>query len=185
MTESALILIDIQQDYFPGGAWEVPGMEAAAAQAARALAAARAAGLPVLHVRHEATSPAAPFFRPGTAGAEIAAAVAPAPGETVITKHRPNAFLGTGLAEILAERGAKHLVFAGAMSQMCIDASVRAAVDLGLRATVLSDACAARAQSFAGREVAAEDVHAAVMAALSGTYARLSDTASAIAGDLA
>lgn len=176
MAETALILIDIQNDYFPGGNWEVPGMQAAAAHAATALAAARAASVPVIHVRHEATNPAVPFFQPGTPGAEINPAVAPLPGETVILKHRPNAFLGTDLGEKLAGIAPGRLLIAGAMSQMCIDATTRAAVDLGHRVVVLHDACAAKEQSFGGLDVPAPAVHAAIMAALSGTYAEIRAT---------
>lgn len=180
MAETALILIDIQNDYFPGGAWEVPGMEDAAANAARALTAARAAGVPVIHVRHEATHPAVPFFQPGTKGAEINPSVAPLPGEAVILKHRPNAFLNTSLSETLDQIAPERLLIAGAMSQMCIDATTRAAVDLGHKAVVLHDACAAKEQSFAGRDVPAPQVHAAIMAALTGTYAEILDTGEVI-----
>ncbi len=173
MSRPSLLLIDIQNDYFPGGNWEVHGMEAAASHAAEALKAARAAGAPVIHIRHEATNPAVPFFQPGTDSAEIHPSVAPAPGEPVILKHRPNAFLGTDLADLLADIAPDQLLIAGAMSQMCIDATTRAAADLGHSVTVLHDACAAKAQSFSGQDVPAPMVHAAIMAALEGTYAEV------------
>ncbi len=173
MSRPALLLIDIQNDYFPGGNWEVHEMEAAAIQAADALKAARAAGAPVIHIRHEASNPAVPFFQPGTTGAEVHETVAPAPGEPVILKHRPNAFLGTDLANLLADLAPDRLLIAGAMSQMCIDATTRAAADLGHQVTVLHDACAAKAQSFGGTDVPAPQVHAAIMAALGGTYAEV------------
>ncbi len=64
----------------------------------------------------------------------------------------------------------------GAMSQMCIDATTRAAADLGYHNTVIHDACAARAVSFNGIDVPAEHVHAAFMGALSGRYANLAAT---------
>lgn len=180
MTKAVLLLIDIQNDYFPGGAWEVDGMEAAAAKAASLLTAARAAGLPVIHIRHEATNPAIPFFQPGTSGAEIHSSVAPLLGEEVILKHRPNAFLGTPLAEKLDGLTPETLLIVGAMSQMCIDASTRAAVDLGYKSVVLHDACAARRQQFGSSTVPAPAVHAAIMASLSGTYAEVLSTREAI-----
>ena len=73
----ALLVIDIQNDYFPGGRWELAGMDKAAANAARLIESARAAGEPVVHVRHEFLSADAPFFAPGSDGARIHPAVAP------------------------------------------------------------------------------------------------------------
>ena len=84
----ALILVDIQKDYFPGGDMELVGMESAAGKAAELLARFRETGQPRFHVRHEFEDPAAPFFKPGSAGAVIHDVVAPAAGETVITKHQ-------------------------------------------------------------------------------------------------
>ena len=182
MTARALILVDIQNDYFPGGGWEVAGMEAAAENAARLLLAARAAGETVVHIRHEATVPEAPFFRPGTPGAEIAPVVAPEAGEMVLTKHRPNSFLGTGLDEVLRAAGVETVTVCGAMSQMCIDATARAAADLGFKVTVVSDACGARAMSFDGVDVPAEAVHAAFMAALGSSYAKVVPVEAYLAG---
>lgn len=150
--------------------------DAAVAQAARALASARHAGLPVVHVQHLAARPGATFFLPGTPGAEIHAQVAPRTGEVVITKHFPNSFRETDLADRLSKLGVSHLVVAGAMSHMCIDATVRAAADAGYTVTLLADACATRDLSFGGRTVPAQDVHAAFMAALSGLYAQVTTT---------
>lgn len=173
---TVLLLIDLQNDYFPGGAMPLVASDAAVAQAARALVAARIAGLPVVHVQHLATRPGATFFLPGTPGAEIHAQVAPRAGEAVVTKHFPNSFRETDLADRLAELGVSHLVVAGAMSHMCIDATVRAAADLGHSVTLLADACATRDLTFGGHTVPAQDVHAAFMAALSGLYAQVTTT---------
>ncbi len=139
-----LLLIDIQNDYFPGGALEVAGMEAAAAKAGQLLARFRAGAGPVYLVQHLATRPGATFFLPGTTGAEIHGSVAPVPGEPVITKHFPNSFRETGLLEMLQKDGIDQLIIAGAMSHMCIDATTRAAFDLGFSCTVVEDACASQ-----------------------------------------
>src|SRR4030042_3972153 len=88
--KSALLLIDLQNDYFPGGAMELAGMTRAAAHAAEALAAFRQAGRPRFHVQHIALGPGAPFFRPDTPGVEIHASVRPRPNEPVIRKHYPD-----------------------------------------------------------------------------------------------
>jgi nicotinamidase-related amidase len=176
MPERALVIIDIQNDYFPGGAMELEGADAAAANAAKALARARQEGLPVFHVRHVSTRGGATFFIPGTEGAEIHAAVKPQGGEKVIEKNFPNSFRGTDLERALKDAGIKELVVAGMMTHMCVDASVRHAADLGYKVTLLGDACATRAQSFGGETVPARQVHAAFLAALNGFYAKVVPT---------
>ncbi|MBU0751673.1 MAG: cysteine hydrolase [Gammaproteobacteria bacterium] len=181
---TALLLVDIQNDYFPGGAMEVPGSVAAAEHAAALLAACRQRRLFVVHVRHVSTRPGASFFLPDTAGAAIHASVAPLAGETEIVKHFPNSFRDTPLLDHLKKIGAKRLLICGMMTQMCIDATTRAAFDLGFQCVVAGDACAARPQSFGGRTVAAEDVHAAFLAALNGLYARVLTSEAVIAESL-
>jgi len=168
-----LLLIDIQNDYFAGGAMTLSGIEQAADNAAAVLAAFRASGEPVFHVQHVSVRPEAGFMLPGTPGVEINERVLPAPGESLTRKHYPNAFRDTALATTLRDAGVDNLVIVGAMSHMCIDASTRAAFDLGFSCHVVSDACATRDLSHGGRTIAAADVHAAFMAALGGVYAAL------------
>jgi len=180
---TALLLIDIQNDYFPGGAMEVPDSVAAGGHAAELLAAFRQHRLPVVHIRHVSTRPGAGFLLPDTPGAEIHAGVAPTAGEPVIVKHFPNSFRDTALLDTLQRAGVKRLVICGMMTQMCVDATTRAAFDLGFQCGVAADACAARPQAFGGRTVAAADVHAAFLAALNGIYARV-QTAAEIAAAL-
>ena len=166
-----LLIIDIQRDYFPGGAYPLVEPEAAAATAQRVLEAFRAGGEPVFHLRHVWDAPDAEFMRPGTEGVEIHPLVAPAGGEPVIEKAEPNGFVETALEEELRSRGIDELVVAGMMSSMCVDSTVRAAVDLGFTATVVHDGCAAPDLLFGHREVGGETVHAAFMAALADGYA--------------
>jgi nicotinamidase-related amidase len=173
MSKTGLLLIDVQNDYFQDGRFPLEGMEAASVQAARLLAAFRRAGLPVIHVRHENPSAEAPFFRPGTAGAEIHASVAPEGDESVVVKQHPNSFLGTNLGELLDARGIRRLAIVGAMSNMCIDAGTRAAADLGYECLVAEDACAAMTIAFQGTTVPARSVHAAFMGALGLGYAKV------------
>lgn len=168
---TALILIDIQNDYFPAGALPVEGSEAAAQEAARLLDRWRARHLPVIHVQHLSVRPGAPFLVPGTAGADIHDAVAPLPGETVVTKHFPNSFRDTPLLDLLRRLGATRLVVAGMMTHMCIDSTVRAAFDLGFRCVLAQDACATRNLRLDGADVPAAQVHTAFVAALNGLFA--------------
>jgi nicotinamidase-related amidase len=176
MPDSALLVIDIQNDYFPGGAMELDGADAAGAKAGVATKKFRENKLPVIHVRHLSVRPGATFFLPGTRGAEIHPLVQPLPGEMVIEKNFPNAFRNTGLKEFLEKQNIKSLVVAGMMTHMCVDASVRHAADLGYKITLLGDACATRAQSYGGETVPARQVHAAFLAALNGFYAKVVNT---------
>lgn len=169
----ALLLIDLQNDYFPGGSMELVGADAAAARAAGLLERFRAEGAPLFHVQHLSVRPGATFFVPGTPGVEMHLSVAPRAGEPLLQKNFPNAFRQTTLLEQLRAADVNELVIAGAMSHMCIDATTRAAADLGFTCTVVEDACATRDLTFGERRVVAADVHAAFMAALSGVYAKV------------
>jgi nicotinamidase-related amidase len=180
----ALILIDIQNDYFPGGKMELEGSPEASLQAAKLLEAFRLKGLPLVHIQHVSDRPGASFFLPDTAGVNIHADVAPRAGETVLQKHFPNSFRGTKLLEHLRALGADHLVIAGMMTHMCVDATTRAAFDLGFSCSLAHDACATRALAFGDERVPAAQVHAAFVAALSGLYAKVKNAA-AIAAEIA
>jgi nicotinamidase-related amidase len=176
MADTALLIIDIQNDYFPGGAMALEGADAAGGKAGSVLKNFRERQLPIIHVRHLSVRPGSTFFLPGTKGAEIHAAVQPAAGETVVEKNFPNSFRNTKLEQILKDGGITNLVVAGMMTHMCVDATVRHAADLGYRITLLGDACATRAQSYGGESVPARQVHAAFLAALNGFYAKVVQT---------
>lgn len=175
---NALLLIDLQNDYFPGGAWELAGSLAAVAKAAQLLAAFRAAGKPVIHIQHLAAQPGAPFFVPGTSGVEIHTSVAPVKGEPVIVKHFANSFRETGLLDTLRTLGVESLLIAGMMTHNCVDATTRAAFDLGLHCRIAGDACATRALSYQGETVSAEQVQTAFLSALNFFHAQVAPTAS-------
>ncbi len=128
---TALLIIDIQNDYFPGGAMELVSAPAAANQAAKLLATFREKARPVIHVQHIAARVGATFFLPNTPGAEIHESVRPGRGEPVFQKHFPNSFRDTRLLEYLRNRDISHLVICGMMTHMCIDTTTRAAADHG------------------------------------------------------
>ncbi len=172
-----LLLVDIQNDYFTNGAMPLVEMERAAARASEILQRFRELGEPVYHVQHLSKRAGATFFLPGTPGAEIHPAVSPETGEPVFTKYFPNSFRGTNLLERLKDDGVGRLVICGAMSHMCIDATVRAAFDLDFKCTVIENACATRSLSFKGEIVPAWGVHGSFMAALQGIYAEVMTSA--------
>ena len=174
--KTCLIVIDLQNDYFPGGNMELVDIEAAAANTRLLLDHHRKAGSPVIHIQHIAARPGATFFLPKTFGAEINELVAPQANEVVVQKNYPNSFRDTSLLEVLHKREIGSLVICGAMSHMCVDATVRAAFDFGFTCLVAEDACATRDLSFKGRIITAADVHAAFMAALAVPYAAVLST---------
>lgn len=176
MSKRAIVVVDLQNDYFPGGKYELVGIDKASANAARVIEAARDKGDRVIHVQHIFPSQEAPFFTPDSAGAEINPVVAPREGETVVVKSHPNSFLKTDLKDILDGDGIEEVVVVGAMSHMCIDATTRAASDFGYKTTVVQDACATRDLEHDGVTVPAASVHAAMMSALGFAYAEITDT---------
>ena len=173
MNKSALLVIDIQNDYFPGGKFELEGPLEAAGQARKVVDAFRSNGWPVIHFRHESIRPGADFLLPDTRGNEIHELVRPESGEIVYPKHFPNAFKETPLLSYLQETGIQDLVIVGMMTFMCVHATARAASDLGFQCTVLHDATAARSINFNGLDIPAAHVQAAFHGALAFAYAEV------------
>ena len=174
--KTALILIDIQNDYFLNGKMELEGSDNAGLCAQKLLTYFRKQHLPVIHVQHISTRPRATFFLPDTEGVQIHSHVQPLPDEIVIQKHYPNSFRETTLLEYLKEHQIERLVLCGMMTHMCVDATVRAAFDYGFECFVPHDACATRALSFNEEIIPAKHVHGAFLAALSHTYATVTNT---------
>jgi len=178
---TALLIVDIQNDYFPGGKMELVGSTEASLHAGELLQQFRERKLPLVHIHHISTRPGAAFFLPGTEGVQPHENVKPLPEEIIIQKSFPNSFRNTPLLDHLKQERVEHLVIAGMMTHMCIDATTRAAFDHGFTCTLAHDACATRNLSFGDRVVAAEQVHLAFLAALSAIYAKVVGTADVIA----
>lgn len=169
----ALILVDIQNDYFPGGNMELVGIDKASSNARLLLDQFRDKDLQTFHIQHTFQDNNAGFFIPNTEGSEINGCVDPLPSETVLLKHFPNSFRETNLLEQLKEKSITDLVICGAMSHMCIEATTRAAADYGFKCVVVQDACATRDVEFQDKTVSAKDVHNASMSALAFAYANV------------
>lgn len=176
MSKKALIVIDIQNDYFENGAYELTGPEKASLNARKVIDHFRANELPVAHIQHFAQNSNIPFFQPGTFGAEIHENVKPLDSEKLIQKYYPNSFRDTDLLEYLKENEVSEVVITGMMTHMCVDATTRAAKDFGFECTVIGDACASRDQEINGKTVKAEEVHAAFLSVLSFFYATVTTT---------
>lgn len=178
-SDSAVIMIDCQREYVDGKL-PLPGVGPALAEGARLLAAARAAEGRIIHVVHHGAAGGG-VFDPENEFSEIAAEVAPAEGERRIVKSKPNSFADTELDAVLKEIGAKELIVAGFMTHMCVSSTVRAALDLGYRCTVVGDAAATRdLPDGKGGVIDAEALHRASLAALADRFAIVVDDATAL-----
>ncbi len=174
----ALLIVDIQNDYFPGRRMELLNPEAAAENAASLANAFRAKGLPVIYMKHISLGEGAEFFLPDTDGIEIHASVTPKESDQVFIKHFPNSFRETGLHAYLDAHQIRHLTICGMMTHICIDTTTRAAVDSRLTVELIGDACATRALTFDGKTTSAEQVHTAYLAAINYAFCPVLSTTS-------
>jgi nicotinamidase-related amidase len=163
--KTALLIVDIQNFYFPG---EKPGLvnaEQASLNAKEILNIFREKNQLVVHVRHQSKK-----------GFEIHKNVEPAANEKVITKQEVNCFLGTDLLEYLKSNDISRLVIIGMQTQMCVEAAIRAGHDLGFECVVIPEACATRDLMFNNRVVKAEDVQTSTLATIAdGGYGEIAD----------
>jgi nicotinamidase-related amidase len=173
---TALLIIDIQNDYFEGRTNTLNGSESASLNARLILDKFRSGNLPIVHIQHIAISPTATFFLPETFGAEIHETVKPKENEKVIVKHYPNSFRNTELLDHLRSKDITDLVVCGMMTQMCVDATVRAAKDYGFNCVVIGDACATKDLEIGGEKVKAEEVQKSFLAALNYFYSTVKTT---------
>ena len=173
---TALLLIEYQNDCFPSGKAPVEKSLEICAKAQNLLQAFREKKMHIIHIQHISTHPDATYYLPCTKGAEICQQLQPAKNETVIKKHYPNSFKDTQLLNHLIKNQINHLLVAGMTTHLAIDATVRAGHDLGFNCTVLHDACASRQLSFNQMTIAAQDVHYAFLAALESIYASITST---------
>lgn len=176
MANPALLIIDIQNDYFPDGSMPLHAPVAAAEQAARVLERFRQRDWPRFHIQHESIRPGAGFMIPGTEGQAIHPLLTPESDEPVVIKHFPSAFQETSLGDQLQAQAVDELVVCGMMTHMCIDTSVRAAFERGYTVQLIADATATRSLQFGPDEVSADQVQSAFLAALHGTFAQVLST---------
>src|SRR5258706_16187811 len=164
--KTALLIIDIQNDYFPGGKYPLVEPLAAAKNAYMLLQCFRERGEPHVHIQHISLEPDATFFIKGDSGSDIHDSVAHFEGEPIVYKHEPNSFLNTNLLELLKSWDIERVVIAGMMTHMCVDATSRAAGDLGFKVVVAADACASRDLKYGDTVIRADHVHKAFLASL-------------------
>lgn len=166
MLKTALLVIDIQNDYFPGGKHPLVNPLEAAQKAYMILQCFREQGGYHVHIQHVSKKRDATFFISGDRGTDIHDSVAHFEGEPIVYKHEPNAFLNTNLLELLRGWEIERLIITGMMTHMCVDATARAASDLGFQVILAEDACATRDLKYRDTTIPAEYVHKAFLAAL-------------------
>jgi len=171
--KTALLIIDVQNDYFPGGKMELNNALDASVKIKSLLEHFRSKSMPVIHVQHISDRPGSTFFLPRTSGVEIHGNVKPKSEEKVIVKHFPNSFRETELNDYLKKNNISKLVIVGMMTHMCVDTTVRAAFDSGYDCIVAGDCCATRNLSINDKKIAAEDVQNSFLAALNGIFAKV------------
>ena len=164
--KTALLVIDIQKDYFPGGKYPLVNPLEAAKKAYMILQCFREHGGHHVHIQHIALKPDAPFFVKGTTGSDIHDSTAHFVGEPIVYKNYPNSFRQTNLLDMLKEWGIEQVVITGMMTHMCVDATARAANDLGFKVIIAEDACATRDLKYGDTTIPADYVHKAFLAAL-------------------
>jgi nicotinamidase-related amidase len=162
--KKALLIIDIQDFYFPGGKSALVGPEKAAANAALLLDNFRKDRLLVIHVRHNSEP-----------GGKINDIVKPLPGEKIVSKDAVNCFLGTDLLDFLKTNKTDTLVICGMQTHMCVEAATRAASDFGFKCILIHDACATKDLKFGDKTIKAEDVHYSTLSTLKN-YAQIKST---------
>jgi|SRR5687767_3427884 len=172
MLKTALLVIDIQNDYFPGGKYPLVNPLEAAQQAYMILQCLREQGGYHVHIQQVSKKPDATFFISGDRGTDIHDSVAHFGGEPIVYKHEPNAFLSTDLLELLRDWEIERVIIAGMMTHLSVDATARAAADLGFQVIVAADACATRDLKYGGTTIPADMVHKAFLAALK-SYGRV------------
>lgn len=175
--KTALILIDLQMDYFTPGKLLIPDGERVLDRAVQLREWANRLGVAVVHIQ-QLSSAASPIFATGSDGAAIHPRLTPQTGETVITKTLPSSFDNTTLHAFLQERGITTLVLAGLMAHMCVETTARTAVPLGYGVIVAADACASRdLPMYDGQGIVShEEVHRNALTAMADRFADVLST---------
>jgi len=166
VAKRALVVIDVQKDYFPGGVWALPDAERTLPRIGKLIERSRSRGEPVVFIQH-VTPTGSPVFAQGTAGMEFAAGLDVRAGDPVFQKRHPSSFQDTGLPEWIAKEGIGELDICGYMTHMCCDTTTREGYSRGMAIRLYSDATAARELTVDGSKLTHDTVHRVSLGALS------------------
>ena len=167
--KNALIVVDMQNDYYIGGKNELTGIKEALENMVKLINKAHKAGDEVIFIQHISKKDA-PFFVEGSEGAKLHKELPIQSQDSVVVKHYPNSFRETNLHQLLQAKNISNLTICGAMTHMCIDTTVRAAFDLGYKTTLVGNACATKDLSYKGDTIEAKYVQASFLSALDCTF---------------
>lgn len=170
--KEALLIIDVQNDYFPGGTCELYGAYEAENKIRALIEESRKTNRPIIYIQH-INPPDDTFFIEGTFGCEISERIKPQADDKVIVKYYPNSFLETELDSYLKEKGIEKLIVCGMMTHMCVDTTVRAAMDHGYTVDLVADGCATMDLEISGEIIPAQVVQKTFLASLSGVFANI------------
>ena len=170
--KKALLIVDVQNDYFPDGKCRLHKPEEALNTIKGLLKSFREQNLPAIYVQHVSTMQA-DFFIPNTEGVQIHKDIKPLDTEAVIVKHYPNSFYETDLHNELMKNEVTELVVCGMMTHMCIDTTIRAAKDYGYKITLISDGCATKDLEWNGVTLPASLIQSTYMASLNQKFANI------------
>jgi len=173
--KKALIIIDIQNDYFSGGTMELVDIDTTLQNTNKLIKYARLQEYKIYFIQHISLNHGATFFLPNTHGCELNDSL-DRQGETIIKKNYPNSFRDTNLLDELKQNNLNELVICGAMTHMCVDSTVRAGFDLGYKITLANDACATKDLKFNDTTIKAQDIQNSFISALGGVFCETKST---------
>ena len=175
-TNQALIVIDVQNEYFEGGKMPITYPENSFNTIKEAMRAARNNNIPVVLIQHTETWEHADSFRPGTRQHEIHPEVLEIGGDVTFEKHKPSSFHETGLDAYLKEHNIDTITICGYMTQMCCDTTARQGAHMGYQVNFLSDATGTLSFTNAAGSISAKDLHEATLITQAFAFSRVMTT---------
>ena len=160
--KTALLIIDVQEFYFPGGQVPLEHPEKTSMEIKKVLDVFRDKNMKVIHIKHNAGK-----------NANIHPNVAPIEGEKVITKSEANSFNGTELGEYLSSKNITHIIVTGMQTHMCVEATTRAAYDMGYKCIVPEETATTRDLNYNNHTIKSKDVHYSTLSTLENSYAKV------------
>lgn len=164
--KQALLIIDVQNDYFEYGKMELHLPENALQQINKLEDFFITNNLPIIYIQHIKDQVNADFFERGTIGSQLHERLKVNSSSIILEKQYPNSFFETNLKETLDLLKIDQVVLSGMMTHMCIDSTTRASKELGYNPILISDATATKTLEFQGYVVKAEKVQASFLSAL-------------------
>jgi nicotinamidase-related amidase len=161
----ALLVIDVQNEYFPGGALPIIHPQNHLENILETMDAAKRDEVTTIVVRHHQPDPNSPLFCKGSKNWELHPEVASRHHDLLLDKQLPGSFTNTGLEMFLRERGIDTVSIAGYMTQICCDTTAREAMHRGFTVEFLSDATGTLDVENSAGSVKADDLHKAILVA--------------------